>query len=274
MMPDGGPLARARATGDTARMAEDRTPTGLPCTHAWAVATGGALDLGARRAVTRAALGEAARLPLDLLRARLGRRPDGPMRLPSAPADELVEAALAASAGQGPAVECHGLRTWLFASLLASVDGVVVDPELLCVGGIAHDAGLAEAVPGEDFTLRSAAAAVQAFRDAGVALSPARADRLRDAVVAHATPGVGLGDSAEGRYLREGAGLDLVGLRVADLPAGVVEAVHEAHPSTGLRHAITRAVAAEARANPDGRFAVMTRLGFVPILHARLAGRR
>ena len=193
MMPDGGLLARARATGDTARMAEDRTPTGLPCTHAWAVATGGALDLGARRAVTRAALGEAARLPLDLLRARLGRRPDGPMRLPSAPADELVEAALAASAGQGPA---------------------------------------------------------------------------------HATPGVGLGDSAEGRYLREGAGLELVGLRVADLPAGVVEAVHEAHPSTGLRHAITRAVAAEARANPDGRFAVMTRLGFVPILHARLAGRR
>ena len=42
----------------------------------------------------------------------------------------------------------------------------------------------------------------------------------------------------------------------------------------GISLAITRAVAAEARANPDGRFAVMTRLGFVPILHARLASRR
>lgn len=46
------------------------------------------------------------------------------------------------------------------------------------------------------------------------------------------------------------------------------------HDLIGMSLAITHAVAAEARANPDARFAVMTRLGFVPILHARLAGRR
>lgn len=243
------------------------------CTHAWVVATGGSLTAVQRRATRRAALGEAARLPVDRVRAALGRRPSTGMA-PAAPPDSaLVAAAVAAAADQGPAMEAHGLRTWLFGDLLARVDGVVVDPEMMCVGGIAHDAGLAAAVPGEDFTVRSAAVAVQAFVDAGRELEAGRAGRLRDAVVAHATPGVAVTDSPEGHYLRAGAGLDLVGLRLADLPADVVASVHQAHPSTGLRRSITRAVAAEGRAVPSGRFAVMNRLGFVGMLHAGLARR-
>lgn len=231
-------------------------------THAWCRATGGALTVAQRRALRLRTLRTLAGHGVGLVRVLLGRRPaDGTVVLPTAPASTLTEAALAAARDQGPDVEAHGLRTWLFGGALAAVDGVAIDPELLHVAGICHDAGLAEVVPGEDFTLRSADVAVSAFEAAGRPLDAPVATALRDGIVAHLTPGVTAPETVLGHYVQAGALLDLSGVRLADLPAGLVREVFARHPAGGIRDSIRRAMKDEARAVPDGRFAQSVRMG-------------
>lgn len=234
-------------------------------TAAWAERTGGALTSSQRRGCVVASLATYARhgRELALLALRVG-RPDGdPDRwLPTVPDGALTAAALEACAAQGPEMEGHGLRTWLFGGALAGRDGVALDPEHLHVAAIAHDVGLATPVQGQDFTLRSADAAVAAWAAAGRPLDDAAARTTRDAIVAHTTPGLDPAVEPMGAYLQLGAMVDLVGLRLRDLPEAVVAEVYRRHPQPGFRAALVRAFDAEAEAVPRGRFALLRRLGF------------
>ena len=56
----------------------------------------------------------------------------------------------------------HSYRTWAFGRALAALDGADVDVELLYTAALVHDFGLEHAVPGEDFTIRSADRVVSA----------------------------------------------------------------------------------------------------------------
>lgn len=134
-----------------------------PVTYEWCVRTGGALTGAQRRGLLVAALREYGSHAADMVRLAAGQRASGPVVLPEAPGGGLVEAAMEAGRDQGPDVEGHGLRTWLFGGALAMRDGVELDEELFCVGAICHDAGATRAVAGEDFTARSAQIAVAAF---------------------------------------------------------------------------------------------------------------
>lgn len=243
--------------------------------HAWARATGGALTRRQRLHCTAASLSTFAQHGAQLARLATGvGRPEGTPDewLPAAPDPALSDAALAVARDQGPEIEGHGLRTWLFGAMLAAGDGVDVDHDLLHVAGVCHDAGAARVVEGEDFTLRSAELAVAAFERAGRPLDERAATLLRDGIVAHATPGLDRERDTLGAYVQDGAMLDLVGLRLVHLPAAVVEEVYRRHPQDGVREAIARAVRAEARAVPRGRFALLRRLGL--LLAMRVAPNR
>ncbi len=235
--------------------------------YAWCRRTGGALTASQRRSLALASLRTYAGHAVGLARLATGRRPDRVAPLPTPPSDELLAAALHVARDQGPDVEGHGLRTWLFGSVLAAEDGVALEPDLFCVAAVVHDAGTARAVPGEDFTLRSADVAVEAFAHAGLPLDADAEVRLRDGVVAHATAGVTPERTAIGTYVQAGALLDLAGMRLADLPAEVVDEVFDRHPAGDVRRTITRVIAEEARALPDGRFALSHRLGLSLAVH-------
>ncbi len=134
-----------------------------------------------------------------------------------------------------------------------------LDPELFYVASLLHDVGLVEAVTGEDFTLRSGAAAapiIEANR------SPDAARLVCDAITAHTTPGVSVDiDGFEAVYVQAGATLDLGGLRLHHLPATLVDDVLTRHPRVGLTRDINDRIVAEAKAVPDGRFALLRRTG-------------
>ena len=133
---------------------------------------------------------------------------------------------------------------------------------MLVVGGLLHDVGLVEAVAGEDFTLRSAAAATDVARRAG---REDACDHLADAIVVHATVGVDPEtDGALGAYLQFGAMVDLVGLRERHLPHDLVGRAVGAHPRTGLTGPFLRLLRDEAHAVPQGRFAFLRSVGFGP----------
>ena len=166
---------------------------------------------------------------------------------------------------QSAHVKGHGYRTWAFGSALASLDRHELDPEVFYVAGLLHDYGVAEAVAGEDFVLRSAARTEKCVADAG--LDEAIALAAADAIAVHPTAGVTVQrDGAAGFYVGAGAGLDLAGLRCGDLPRSYFTDVHAAHPRDGAARAFINHVAAEARANPDGRFAQLRRCGFNVLL--------
>lgn len=166
-----------------------------------------------------------------------------------------------AAADQPSALVGHAYRTWVFGRALASVDGETgLDEELFYVAALLHDTGLVAAVTGEDFTLRSAAAAASVV---GPHRELPDVERIRDAIAAHTTPGVTVADDgAEAFYVQSGATCDLGGLRLHHLPHDLVARALDRHPRSGLVADINRRIVDEARAVPEGRFAVLRRTGF------------
>lgn len=229
--------------------------------YAWCARTGGALTAAQRRHLVAATLRTYGDHGVGLARLATGRRDERPVRLPTAPDSGVVALAIEAARDQGPDLEGHGLRTWLFGGALADRDGVALDPELFCVAAIVHDAGAARPVAGQDFTVRSADAAARALAAHGLGEDAPALHAVRDGIVAHATAGLDAGQSPIGFYVQAGAMLDITGLRLADLPVGVVDEVYRRHPAGGIRDTILRLVREEARAVPTGRFALLRRLG-------------
>lgn len=205
------------------------------------------------------------------MRLATGRLPPGAHALAFAdlrpPDSAFARAAEEACREQSAAVAGHSHRAWAYGSALAALDGAGADAELLYVACLVHDHGIERAVPGEDFTLRSAARAEACAQQAGA--GPEAAAAVADAITVHTTPGIDVAtDGALGVYVQAGAMLDLAGLRAGDVPAAYRADVAAANPRAGVTRAIVPLIAAEARANPAGRFGLLHRCGLTVLIRA------
>lgn len=230
----------------------------------WLERTNGALTRGERRRLLGAiAWGQALAL-VGRVKLATGRVPasvPGEATVLEPPDSTLARAAEQACAEQPGAVAGHAYRTWAYGRALAAVDDTDLDAELFYVAALLHDAGLVEAVAGEDFTLRSGRVAASCLRAHGY--DEATIDLVRDAISAHTTPGADLAtDGPLGFYVQAGAVLDLGGLRACDLSTGLIDRIQQAHTRTGLTPVIIDLIRAEARAVPEGRFALLAKAGF------------
>lgn len=224
-------------------------------TYAWACATNGALTAAQRRAIKFAILRSFLPLGKSFVSSLVHRR-NPPSPLPAPPDSPLVSLATEAAAEQSPALVAHGYRTWLIGAALADHDRMTVDPELLFVGSLLHDSGMMTEVIGEDFTIRSAQTILD-LCSRTEALDPSARMQLADAVIAHATPGLTADENVIGFYVQSGAMADLAGLRMWDLPCGYLRAAYGAHPAHDVHRVVPELVRREARAVPDGRFALL-----------------
>ena len=180
------------------------------------------------------------------------------------PDSALARSAESACSEQPPSLIGHGYRTWMFGAGLAALDGNAMDPELFYVASLLHDYGISEVVPGEDFTLRSAARLERCAHDVGRA--PDSVTAAADAITVHPTPGIAIErDGALGVYVQAGAMFDLAGLRADELTREYRTHVIAEHPRDGVTAAIVAMIEAEASANPGGRFALLRRCG-MPLL--------
>src|SRR6185369_10317828 len=189
------------------------SPPRSPWTFEWARASSGALTSTQRRAM----LGPIARGVVDYLasRARLwspGSR--ATVDEPVVPDSKLARVAIECAADQTPDLVGHGYRTWLLGGCFSTLDGKGLDAELFFVASLLHDAGLASAVVGQDFTVRSAQVVLDACEGQ---VDPERARTAADAVVGHASPGLTREEDPLAFYVQAGAMADLTGLRVHDL---------------------------------------------------------
>lgn len=243
----------------------------------WTRRTRGALSGAERRRLLGAiVLGQGEYLA-SRLKLATGRVPAGAASVVAAdimpPDSQLAREAEVACAEQTPGLIGHGYRAWIFGRALAALDGEALDSEQFYVASLLHDHGLMHTVPGEDFTIRSAARAEECGHACG---TPQRdLDAIGDAITVHATPGIKVEtDGALGVYVQAGALVDLVGIRADQLTREFRTEALARYPRAGLANEITRLIAAEAKAVPKGRFDLLRRCGFSQLIRVAPLGPR
>jgi len=232
----------------------------------WARRTRGSLT-GAerRRLIAEVAKAQASNMA-GRVKLALGHLPAGAAALDlqdfAPPDSALAREAEEVCREQSPAVAGHGHRTYVYGAALAALDKEPLDRELFYVAALLHDLGIEQPVAGEDFTLRSAARAIECAHSGG--LAEHQAELIADAITIHASPGITAErDGALGFYVQSGATLDLGGFRQWDLPKPLVNGAIELHPRHGVQKGIQELIRAEAKAVPEGRFALLVRCGFI-----------
>ncbi len=113
----------------------------------------------------------------------------------------------------------HAMRSWLFAAKIGQSKGIDCDLEVVAVGTILHDIGLAAGVSGSNrFEVNGAAAALSFVKERG--LSNRRAQLIWDLVALNSTPSIALHKEAEVALGTMGIGLDYGGFCLRADPVG------------------------------------------------------
>lgn len=163
----------------------------------------------------------------------------------------------------------HCLRTWAFADLIAQVDRVEHDAELLYVACVLHDLGLTEPYDRRDpsahcFAVEGARGAHSLVCEHGA--SPAKAAVVAGAISLHLNVTVPARFGPEATLLSKGVGVDVVGRWLERLPAASVAAVGERWSREGSGDELVRTTKAQGEVRPRSRAALLHRLGFAGLV--------
>ena len=161
---------------------------------------------------------------------------------------------MAACSAQPNAIIGHSYRTWLLGSLFADLDRTQLDQDLFFCAALLHDWGLVNPSASHDFTLDSAAAAVQCAKSAGI--SRQQIDLLQNGICEHATIGVSAARNPLAYYVQWGAMADLAGLRRWQVGYANLYNILGRHPyPSQFKSSMIALTQKEAIAFPAGRFA-------------------
>ena len=112
----------------------------------------------------------------------------------------------------------HAMRSWLFAAAIGGLKRIDCDLEVVAVGTIFHDIGLASGVSGSNrFEVNGAAAALSFVKERGV--SDRRAQLIWDLVALNSTPSIALHKEPEVALGTMGIGLDYGGFGFELIPS-------------------------------------------------------
>ena len=244
-------------------------------THTWASLGGELRPQDRVRLLGQAILTRIATLP-GSLHARLGlgdsavrdidmnaiRLPDSPVALRASEHAKLLSE---------PWLFNHCLRTYVWGAMLAQVDRINCDHELLFVACALHDLGLTDAHNCKEhncacFAVEGARAAHRFA--AAIRWETERSDRLAEAISLHLNVRVGLQHGPEAHLLHEGAALDVIGARVRDIGPTVVPAVLKGYPRLGFKERMVAEMKEQARIRPKSRAAFLVKLGFVGLIRS------
>jgi hypothetical protein len=147
-------------------------------------------------------------------------------------------------------VVAHCERSFRFAVMLTRVAEIDVDAEVVYLGVIMHDLGLAPRFHGDArFDVGGANAARSWLVEAGMDVR--RAEVVWDIVALHASSAIAQHKSAETAVANSGISIDVRGVGVDRLPVEAVRRVLDEFPRVGFPEAFHRTLVHEVRRNPD-----------------------
>jgi hypothetical protein len=132
----------------------------------------------------------------------------------------------------------HAMRSCLFAAKIKQLKGIDCDLEVVAVGTLLHDIGLAAGVSGANrFEVNGAEAASSFVKERGV--SSRRAQLIWDLVALNSTPSIALHKEAEVAVGTMGIGLDYGGFFFELVPPADISAVLQAFPRLKMKARFT-----------------------------------
>jgi len=128
----------------------------------------------------------------------------------------------------------HALRSWLFAAKIGQVKRIDCDLDVVAVGTILHDIGLAAAVSGPNrFEVNGADAARAFVKERG--FSNRRAQLVWDLVALNSTPSIAIHKEPEVALGTMGIGLDYGGFGFEVVPSADMTAILSAYPRLEMK---------------------------------------
>ncbi|GAA2153351.1 HD domain-containing protein [Kitasatospora kazusensis] len=177
--------------------------------------------------------------------------PPFPDSLLARAADQLLHTACP------PALVAHCHRTYRFGVALLGGRQGAFDAEALFIAAALHDLALVEAYddPVTPFELHGSRLAAEELTTRGA--RPELVELVRDAIALHMEISTADDPRPEVAAVHLGAVADLLGLRLDQLPPGLVAEVLERHPRQGFSAYVSEAITRQATAKPDSTIAAL-----------------
>ncbi len=181
------------------------------------------------------------------------------IQLPSFPDSDIAKSAtLFLAEVSAPQMVHHCHRSFLFAELLGEKLGRRADKEALYVSALFHDLGLDYAIDGDDeFEVRGGKAAEEFLLTRGA--DTRLAASVKTAISLHTDLASADHSQPEVALLHMGAMVDVVGMRIDEIPAKTLELILEEHPRTGCKAHLQDLLGAEAARKPGSGIATALR---------------
>ena len=167
------------------------------------------------------------------------------------PDTALCNAAVDLLEASSPEFLCrHCLRTYIFGSLaVRGLGRSVIDEEAAFCAAALHDLGLVPAYQRDNrFEVDGADAARQFCSKHQV--PPERADLVWEAIALHTSPGIATRLADEIAVVHLGAGLELFGLGLDQVPPQIVEEVLDRYPRMDFKTEFRKLLVEQCRNNP------------------------
>jgi hypothetical protein len=149
-----------------------------------------------------------------------------------------------------PVVFNHVLRTFVFGALLGRAKKLTFDGELFYLGAVLHDLGQTERFMGKQrFEVDGADAAAEFLKGKGVPKESVEV--VWDAVALHTSRGIVERKRPEIALVSAGAGADVLGFGVDQLPRGALAQVVAAFPRPGFKKAYQKVMAEIVARKPE-----------------------
>jgi hypothetical protein len=146
----------------------------------------------------------------------------------------------------------HAMRSWLFAARIGQLKGMDCDAEVVAVGTILHDIGLAGVQGPNRFEVNGAAAALSFVKERG--LSNRRARLIWDLVALNSTPSIALHKEPEVALGTMGIGLDYGGFGLDLVPTADVTGILAAFPRLEMKKKFAETCCRLVTARPETSF--------------------
>jgi HD domain len=155
----------------------------------------------------------------------------------------------------------HCLRTFVFAQMIGARQGMNYDRELLYFGTIMHDLGLTERFDGEQRYEVNGADAARSFLLQNQ-VSEHKAELVWDAIALHTSIGIPTCKQPEIALVHIGAGVDVAGIGLEDLPPEIIEQAIEAFPRLNCGKALLDLILGQIKRKPESiTFTWMSEIG-------------
>jgi hypothetical protein len=173
-----------------------------------------------------------------------------------------------ATAYCSPALLNHSVRAYLWAAAYGAMNGVAFDDELLYVASMMHDIGLVKEFDSHTVPFEEAGGHVAWVFGAGAGWPVERRVRASEVIVRHMWNKMDVSEDPEGNLLDLGAGLDIAGRRLNEIPAQLLAEVTERYPRLGLSEEFAACFRDQAERKPDSLGAAFVHAGVAERIEA------